>query len=98
MLEIVQEIMQKHAEGISFRERNAGPQIDDKMQDQVYFLSFILYYHYINIFLKGFNISTRLDAYTGFIMGGSLLNCGTWMDKMGESRQAGNYGVPSTPR
>jgi len=35
MAEIVQEIMQKHAEGISFRERNAGHQIDEKMQDQV---------------------------------------------------------------
>lgn len=80
MAEIVQEIMQSHAKGIDFRERNAGPQIDDKMQDQ------------------GFNILIRFDPHTGFIYGGNQFNCGTWMDKMGESKSAGNHGIPATPR
>jgi len=31
---IVQEIMQCHAHGIDFRERNAGPKLDDKMQEE----------------------------------------------------------------
>lgn len=80
MYDLVQEIMQRHASGISFREHNAGPSIDDKMQDQ------------------GFNVTTKLDPYTGFVSGGNRMNCGTWMDKMGESRRAGNWGIPATPR
>jgi len=76
----VQEILTLHANGISFREWNAGPAIDDKMQD------------------AGFNISIRRDPMTGFIYGGNRWNCGTWMDKMGESKRAGNFGTPATPR
>jgi glycogen debranching enzyme len=47
---------------------------------------------------EGFNVTAKLDPSTGFIHGGNAFNCGTWMDKMGESHQGGNYGVPSTPR
>jgi glycogen debranching enzyme len=47
---------------------------------------------------KGFYVSIRLDEETGLLSGGSPSNCGTWMDKMGESQLAGNSGVPSTPR
>ncbi|PJF17668.1 Glycogen debranching enzyme, partial [Paramicrosporidium saccamoebae] len=46
----------------------------------------------------GFAINVRLDPQTGMIHGGNQHNCGTWMDKMGESSSAGNRGVPTTPR
>ena len=32
--DVIQEALQKHAEGISFREHNAGPDIDKDMSDQ----------------------------------------------------------------
>lgn len=47
---------------------------------------------------EGFQIDICTDWKTGFIHGGNRWNCGTWMDKMGESELAGNRGVPSTPR
>ncbi|KAJ2927810.1 hypothetical protein H1R20_g9280, partial [Candolleomyces eurysporus] len=78
--EIIQEILQRHAEGIDFREYNAGPNLDMQMKSE------------------GFNISIRTDWETGFTLGGSEYNCGTWMDKMGESEKAGTKGKPGTPR
>lgn len=78
--DIVQEILQRHASGISFREHNAGPNLDMQMSDQ------------------GFQIDVQVDWQTGIIFGGSQFNCGTWMDKMGESEKAGSKGVPGTPR
>ncbi|AAS52408.1 AEL276Cp [Eremothecium gossypii ATCC 10895] len=47
---------------------------------------------------RGFNVEIHVDWSTGLIHGGSQYNCGTWMDKMGESKLAGTYGVPGTPR
>ena len=78
--EVVQEILQKHANGIHFREYNAGPNLDQQMSD------------------AGFNIDIDVDWKTGLIHGGNDWNCGTWMDKMGESERAGNKGLPGTPR
>ena len=78
--EIIQEALQQHASGISFREHNAGSQLDMQMKSE------------------GFNISINVDWENGIIFGGNQSNCGTWMDKMGESEKAGNKGVPGTPR
>jgi glycogen debranching enzyme len=78
--EIIQEILQRHASGLSFREHNAGPNLDMQMKPE------------------GFQIDISVDWETGIIFGGNQYNCGTWMDKMGESERAGNKGVPGTPR
>ena len=78
--EVVQEALQRHAGGLSFREANAGPGLDMQMKSE------------------GFQIDVSVDWETGLIFGGNQFNCGTWMDKMGESEQAGSKGVPGTPR
>ena len=78
--DIIQEILQRHASGLSFREYNAGPNLDMQMKSE------------------GFQIDVKVDWDTGIIFGGSQYNCGTWMDKMGESERAGSKSVPGTPR
>ncbi|KAG0242510.1 family 13 glycoside hydrolase [Mortierella sp. GBAus27b] len=78
--DILTEILEAHANGIHYREWNAGSALDQQMSD------------------KGFQVDVDLDFNTGFVTGGNIHNCGTWMDKMGESSKAGTKGVPATPR
>ncbi|KAJ3074514.1 hypothetical protein HDU98_011104 [Podochytrium sp. JEL0797] len=80
--ELCHEVMERHARGIAFREWNAGPALDHAMKQE------------------GFDVEcgTRFGDESGLVYGGNRLNCGTWMDKMGDSEKAGTKGVPATPR
>lgn len=78
--EVIQEALTVHFQGLVFRERNAGHQIDEHMVSE------------------GFDNQIGIHPQTGFVFGGNEWNCGTWMDKMGSSIEAGTKGKPATPR
>ncbi|KAJ3105154.1 hypothetical protein HDU97_008436 [Phlyctochytrium planicorne] len=80
--QLCHEILERHARGVRFREWNAGTRLDHAMVD------------------KGFEVAvgTRFGDGSGIVGGGNRFNCGTWMDKMGDSERAGSKGVPATPR
>eukprot|EP01134_Creolimax_fragrantissima_P004755 CFRG4755T1 len=78
--QVMLECLQKHVDGISFREWGAGEHLDR------------------NMLSVGFHIDIYVDRDSGIVYGGSEFNCGTWMDKMGESHKAKSVGVPGTPR
>ncbi|KAF6206185.1 hypothetical protein GE061_017413 [Apolygus lucorum] len=77
---VMQEALNVHFQGLCFRERNAGIQIDEHMTS------------------AGFDNQIGVHPETGFVFGGNEWNCGTWMDKMGSSVEAGTKGRPATPR
>ncbi|KAJ3412537.1 hypothetical protein HDV05_000618 [Chytridiales sp. JEL 0842] len=79
--ELCHEILERHANGIHFREWNAGSQLDHAMSD------------------AGFEVTAKVKFDEGgLVTGGNRFNCGTWMDKMGDSSKAGTKGLPATPR
>jgi len=80
IIESLTRLQERVSELLQFTERNAGPMIDEHMEEQ------------------GFEVQAAVAWETGFVFGGNEHNCGTWMDKMGSSKKAGNKGRPATPR
>ncbi|KAJ1556212.1 hypothetical protein HK405_005002 [Cladochytrium tenue] len=91
--QLCHEILERHARGEKFREWNAGPALDHAMTDAGFDIS---YWGGVGDGVDGLP-DARLAA-SGLVGGGNSANCGTWMDKMGDSEKAGTKGRPATPR
>ncbi|KAI9332132.1 glucanotransferase domain of glycogen debranching enzyme-domain-containing protein, partial [Zopfochytrium polystomum] len=90
--QICHEILERHARGIRFREWNAGPALDHAMSEAGFDIAC-----WTGLFEANGLPDTALRG-TGIVGGGNRFNCGTWMDKMGDSEKAGTKGLPATPR
>jgi glycogen debranching enzyme len=95
--EVVQEILQRHAAGLHFREYNAGPNLDSQMRSEGFDIDIEV--DWSTGFIHGGS------AYNcGTWMVSSVAQQHPWghscavQDKMGESDKAGNKGLPGTPR
>ena len=98
LCEVMQEALQRHFQGVAFRERNAGTKIDSDMSDQGFNNQIGVDLDTGTIALKLQLVQYIIALSSGFVYGGNVHNCGTWMDKMGSSTKANNKGLPAAPR
>lgn len=54
LYDVIHEALRRHLEGISFRERNAGPKIDMKMRDEGVCVKQVVYSEYLIYLLNHF--------------------------------------------
>ena len=89
LCEGMQEALQRHFQG-NFRERNAGTKTDSDMSDHCFNNRIGVYLDTGIITLKLQLVKYIIAFSSGFVYGGNVRNCGTWMDKMGSSTKANN--------
>eukprot|EP00762_Andalucia_godoyi_P005029 ANDGO_01455.mRNA.1 Glycogen debranching enzyme len=100
MEDVVHSIIEKHVKGIHFIDTGS----DDRMQPVGFQIDIAcdvdgtLLTRGDPDARKNSDGSEKLRDPTYLFYGGNAYNAGTWMDKMGSSRQAGNSGKPATPR
>lgn len=96
--EVIQEILQRHARGIHFREYNAGPGLDMQMTDRGFDIDIDVDWE-TGLVHGGneWNCGTWMDK----MVSRRVVACGglgTECVAQGESSKAGNKGAPGTPR
>ncbi|KAJ8604632.1 hypothetical protein MRB53_041730 [Persea americana] len=94
--DVIQEALQRHASGMSFREANAGPSIDSQMKDQGFNIEVHVDWKTGLIFGGNqFNCGTWMVYWTFLDL---AYHADYLQDKMMESEKAGTKGFPATPR